>query len=222
MGGQRRSDTNATDGWLSVSVLSGRRLADLPVALVVAGGGPGWHLRQLGIPPSWQRARRAPGALCAERHHRFRELRAANVTIDKIDNIMRRSLEFLANCYTTYVSATPQLRRQLNQAVFEAFMVTNQGVFIARPTEPFRTLLRTDALQAKGVRTKKAVSNMVHDSMEWVNGRPRWLVEAETRRTKPGRPTPVLSGLGLNKDYLAEGVGFEPTGLVGQGLSRGA
>ncbi|HLX89311.1 MAG TPA: recombinase family protein, partial [Acidimicrobiales bacterium] len=53
------------------------------------------------------------------------KLRAANVTIEKIDKIMRQSLEFLANCYTTYVAATPQLRRQLNQAVFEAFMVTS-------------------------------------------------------------------------------------------------
>ncbi len=139
------------------------------------------------------------------------KLRAANVTIEKIDHIMRRSLEFLTNCYMTYISATPQIRRQLNQAVFEAFMVTSTGVFKARPTEPFRTLLRTDALQANGGRNGKPLARLLHDSTEWVDGRPRWISEAEARRATSGRPTPVLSGLGLNKNYLAEEVGFEPT-----------
>ena len=146
--------------------------------------------------------------------HTEEKLRTANVTIENIDSIMRRSLEFLANCYVTYVSATPQVRRQLNQAVFEAFMVTNAGVFIARPTQPFQTLLRTDALQAKGARAKKALANLVHDSTDWIEGRPKWIVEAEGRGARSGRSTPVFSGLGLNKDYLAEEVGFEPTVAV--------
>jgi hypothetical protein len=112
------------------------------------------------------------------------------------------------------VSAPPQIRRQLNQAIFEAFFVTRDGSVIAKPTEFFRTLLRIDALRVKNGRGSRGPApSDVHDSTEWQDGAPKWLVEASKPKgsSSSSRSTPVFRGLGLNKDYLAEGVGFEPT-----------
>jgi site-specific DNA recombinase len=142
-----------------------------------------------------------------------RDLAAAEIGLDKVAATLRRAMEFLTNCYQTYVMAPPQMRRQLNQAVFECFLVNHNGSLQAKPTEAFRPLLRTDALEVPGADGQKAPSAALHDSRDWVDGRPRWLVaqEAKQGQSSKGRPTPVFSGLGLNKDYLAEGVGFEPT-----------
>lgn len=131
------------------------------------------------------------------------KLQAASIGIDRVDFVMRRSLEFLGGCYETCVLAPPQTRRQMNQAVFEAFMVSSKGVFAARPNELFQTLLRPDALRLNG-RAAKATASFAHDSTDWINGRPRLIVEAEARRSRPGSPTPVRSGPGLNKDSVAE------------------
>ena len=118
------------------------------------------------------------------------------------------------NCYETYIMASPQLRRQLNQAIFEAFFVTTDGAIMAKPTEWFRSLLRTDALTPRSGRGAQVPpSGNLHDSRECQDGLPAWLA---ARKDKQGpdssrRPTPVLSGLGLNKEYLAEREGFEPS-----------
>jgi hypothetical protein len=132
-----------------------------------------------------------------------------DVSIDQIESLLRRSMEFLTNCYQTYILASPHVRRQLNQAVFEAFFVSRDGSLVAKPTEAFRTLLRTDVLRPRGEASKHTQPSEMHDSREWVNGRPRWMVEAETKQgqSSESRPTPVFSGLGLNEDYLAESLG---------------
>jgi site-specific DNA recombinase len=145
------------------------------------------------------------------------QVRLAEVRLDQVETLIRRSMSFLKHCYETYVSAPPQLRRQLNQAMFEAFFVTQDGSVIAKPTEFFRSLLRIDALRVKNGRgnTRGPDPRDVHDSAEWQEGVPAWLAEAFRKsqgRNSSGRSTPVFSGMGLNEDYLAEGVGFEPTG----------
>jgi site-specific DNA recombinase len=142
-----------------------------------------------------------------------RQLAAAEVGLDRVENMMRRSMEFLTNCHQTYVIAPPQVRRQLNQAVFEAFYVRRDGSLCARPTEAFRTFFRTDALQFLDEPELVSGPAELHDSREWVDGRPKWLLEAETKQGQSWKSssTPAFYGLGLNCDYLAEGVGFEPT-----------
>ena len=69
--------------------------------------------------------------------------------------------------------------------------------------------------------SKVAKAKTVHDSREWANGVPKWIADSATNQRGPStsRLAPVSSGLGL-KDYLAEGGGFEPPGLLGQGFSR--
>ena len=142
-----------------------------------------------------------------------KQIAAAEIALDRVEALMRRSLSFLTNCYETYIMASPQLRRQLNQAVFDAFFVTTDGAIMAKPTYWFRSLLRTDALTPRSGRgAHMPASGDLHDSREWQDGLPAWLAVRESKQGSDSsrRPTPVLSGLGLNKDYLAERGGFEP------------
>jgi hypothetical protein len=60
----------------------------------------------------------------------------------------------------------------------------------------------------------------VHDSAEWIDGVPRWMADLTKRKGSSSlrRPTPVFSGLGLNKDHLAEG-GVAEGGVAEGGVS---
>jgi site-specific DNA recombinase len=151
-----------------------------------------------------------------------RALVAAEIGIDRVESVLRRSMEFLTNCYQTYILAAPSVRRQLNQAVFEAFFVGRDGSLTAKPTEAFRTLLRTDALKPRGPVAQSPAPTGLHDSNEWKDGVPRWLAELDMNQGQndESRSTPVFGDMGLNEDYLAEGVGFEPTGLITRRFSR--
>ena len=113
---------------------------------------------------------------------------AAEIGIDRVESLLRRSMQFLTNCYETYILAAPSVRRQLNQAVFEAFFVGRDGSLRAKPTEAFRTLLRVDALRPRN-RSAQLVASAgeFHDSGQWQDGTPRWLVED----MKQGRTTRV-------------------------------
>ena len=147
-----------------------------------------------------------------EMAHTEQLLAAAEVGIDQIESTMRRCLNFMVNCYETYVMAPPHIKRQLNQAVFEAFFVTTDGALAAKPTEWFQALLRSDALRPRGRRAPAAMSSELHHSQDWSQGAPSWLqaTNGQKGRSRHGS-APVFSGLGLNKTYLAEEVGFEPT-----------
>jgi site-specific DNA recombinase len=141
------------------------------------------------------------------------QLVAAEMSIDKIESTVRRSLEFLTNCHTSYILASAQVRRQMNQAVFEAFFVTTDGALIGKPTEWFRRLLSADALQPVEAKQLGTSSLEVHDSSHWDGGVPSWLAELGKQKgwSSTNRSTPVFPGVGLNMNYLAEEVGFEPT-----------
>ena len=144
------------------------------------------------------------------------QLLAAEVGIDRIESTVRRCMKLLKTCYETYITASPQLRRLLNQSMFEAFSVGSDGEVMAKPTEAFLTLLRIDALRVKNGRKPAPEGSALHDSAQWQDGVPAWLADAFKTNTKKRssssrRSTPVFSDLGLNDDYSAEGVGFEPT-----------
>ena len=146
-------------------------------------------------------------------------LAATEMKIEEIESLLRRCLEFLTNCYQTYVGSSQQGRRQLNQAMFEAFFVSSDGALEAKPTEFFEALLRADALRVKNGRAPrktKAAASPTHDSREWDDGIPKWIVElGPTKRQGSNRrrcPRSVLSQLGLNEHYLAEGGGIRTPG----------
>lgn len=147
------------------------------------------------------------------------QLAAADVEIDRIEAVVRRSLDFLVNCHATYVMAAPQLRRQMNQAVFEAFFVANDGALMAKPNDWFRSLLTPDFLQSGRSKSKgggSAVASL-HDTSQWHEGLPVWLAEHEKAkgRNSEDRSTPGFIGVGLNFDHLAEVSGLEqPTSTL--------
>jgi site-specific DNA recombinase len=142
-----------------------------------------------------------------------RQLAAAELALDQVDATLRRSLDFLVNCYQTYATAPTYVRRQLNQAMFEAFYVGSDGALTAKPTEWFRQFLRTDILKPRSGVSQGSDPAGLHDSQAWEEGVPRWLAEIEKKQGQSSGScsTPVFQGLGLNKGYLAERVGFEPT-----------
>lgn len=171
--------------------------------------------------------------ITAELEETGRAIWAAEVQLEQMETLIRRSMQFLSRCYETYVSSPPAIRRQLNQAMFEAFFVTHDGSLVAKPTEFFRTLLRTDALRVKNGRGSRGPEpSDLHDSTEWQDGVPAWLADAFKDNKKKGssssrRSTPDFSDLGLKEDYLAGWVGFENQALAlhteaeGRSLFRG-
>ena len=170
---------------------------------------------------------------------------AADASYLQIERTLKRCLEFAVHCYDTYMGAPPQVRRQLNQAVFEKFFVDEGGVLEARLKEPFQLLLHPQLLEERkdGSETETSEKpdtptseeagelvdiNPHHRNQEWTDGVPTWLrtghlwphvehahsrrLEAAMSRPRQAyRPRLFSFGLGSKEDYLAEGVGFEPT-----------
>ncbi len=138
-----------------------------------------------------------------------------------MERTVTRCAQFLVDCYEFYRSGSPGVRRQLNQAVFQRLLVNREGSFEAKPTEMFKTLLRNDLLEDRAARksgqaerqTSTEEGSMLHDSREWLDGCPGWIQDLNLARSfrRPTGGGSALLGLGLNTDYLAERVGFEPT-----------
>ncbi len=139
-----------------------------------------------------------------------RELEAAqrtvaetDVEVIKIEDTLRRCLAFLADCHRTYAEAPAQLRRRLNQAVFERFLVGPDGSTSAEPTPLFKVLLAPNLLADEVTPNDWT---LLHRNRDWLQGMPVWLRELWPTK----EPRPALAGLGLNKNYLVPPAGFEP------------
>ena len=65
-----------------------------------------------------------------------------------IDATLRDCLAFLTNCHNAYLAASRQIRRRLNQAVFERILVSVDGSTEAELNGPFRALLAPDLVTA--------------------------------------------------------------------------
>jgi|GEM_PF-1133074 len=109
-----------------------------------------------------------------------RRLAAADATLDQVESTMRRCLDFLTNCYQTYVTAPVHVRRMLNQAMFEAFYVGSDDgqadrVVLAVPT--YR--------RPKGARGRRLSSG---------HGRPSRQPHLAERRSRLGRRATSKTG----------------------------
>ncbi len=144
----------------------------------------------------------------------------ASANYDAIRDRLDRCLNLLTNCHAAYLAAPHHLRRMMNQAVFEKFLVDMNGSSEAEPTDLFGLLLRTDFVLAANGTDAALVSGSppLHRNIDWANGRPVNLGKVHGRghvrgpeRTGPRTRQRNPLGVGLNKHYLAEGVGFEPT-----------
>ena len=156
-------------------------------------------------------------------------LAATQVVFEKIEDTLKRCLTFLKDCHAIYRDADDQIRRQLNQAVFEHFLVDDAGSE-AELTGVFGILLQPDLLVEKHAKTAptqtKQLTLVRHRGTDWHDGVPARLYASRTWRRIAGKKKPpelVCSGgsartrrasflgLGLNKSFMAEGEGFEPS-----------
>jgi hypothetical protein len=158
--------------------------------------------------------------IAAESQAVERKLATANANFDNIKDLLERCLDLLANCHNAYLASPASIRRMLNQAVFEKFLVDFDGSTEAVPTNLFGILLRQDFVLGAGIAHDDLADNEVpvHRNADWANGRPISLDkdanEEQVRRPeRSGSRTCLrhLQKVGLNKTLLAEGVGFEPT-----------
>jgi site-specific DNA recombinase len=150
-----------------------------------------------------------------------RKLEAASANFEILRIRLEKCLDLLANCHEAYLTAPPHIRRLMNQAVFEKFLVDMEGSSEAVPTDLFGVLLRPDFVMVVG-QTQHQIDDdqsiPVHRNSDWANGLPSSLVKvlrsrATSQAERTGSQTRLRTHrrVGLNKKHLAEGVGFEPT-----------
>ena len=132
-------------------------------------------------------------------------LKASEVRFATIEATLRGCLTFLANCHEAYKDAPPQIRRRFNQALFERFLVGEDGSTEAELTDVFSALLAPDLVTTdKSHKPVEACGR--HRNRDWLGGIPAWL--RPYWNTK--EPRPAFAGLGLNKVHMVPPAGFEP------------
>ncbi len=128
-------------------------------------------------------------------------LAATETSYNTIENNLVASLGFLENAHHTYATAGPQLRRQLNQALYKRIHIDQDGDIRADLTEPFDTLLGP---------TVRDLATRTPETPE-----PDWKAweESFNDNTHEEDPVGVISrphGHGSNYEVLVGGTGLEP------------
>lgn len=81
-------------------------------------------------------------------------LARARIKVANLELALRKTLEFLYEPYETYMAAPSQLRRQLNQAIFERILIDEHGPAAdVELAEPFNTLLQATWWSPTSIRT---------------------------------------------------------------------
>ncbi len=175
------------------------------------------------------------GQIAAETAACKQRLKAAKIQFDEVQSTLQRCLAMLDDPHDAYQAATPTVRRQMNQAIFEKLFIEDIGVTDALLTEPYNILLQPDLVfDREAEASKRGQSNAVafnespsprHQHEAWNHGVPTWLIdhrwwtESYHRKTSNqecprsdgvGVDKPSFFALGLKEYYLAEGRGFEP------------
>ena len=132
-------------------------------------------------------------------------LETSEVRFTTIEATLQGCLTFLANCHEAYRAAPQQIRRRFNQALFERFLVGEDGSTEAELTETFNALLAPDLVRADESGATAAACGR-HRNQDWLAGIPAWL----SAHWNSEEPRPSLVGLGLNKGYMVPPAGFEP------------
>lgn len=134
-----------------------------------------------------------------------------------------RCLALVTDCGGTYLQAGTDERRQMNQAMYQRFEVTEEGVVRAELSETYAVLLRPDLLVATEAEATESVIPVTdvearHEHRAWHAGWPAWLrvshwwerIADSIRRGPEPAPALALRGLGLNMNYVVRRRGLEP------------
>ena len=69
----------------------------------------------------------------------------------KFDINLRKALAFVTNLHAAYSDANPRLRRRINQAIFERFLISDEGDVIVELRPPFDLLLQASGTTQNGI-----------------------------------------------------------------------
>jgi len=122
---------------------------------------------------------------------------ASEVKFETIDAALQGCLNFLSNCHDAYQDASHHVRRRLNQAVFERFLVGEDGSAEAELADAFGILLAPDLVtQRKNAKLVDQVTDLQqpvrHRNRDWGAGSPTWLRAAAGTK----KPRPAFAGMG--------------------------
>lgn len=135
------------------------------------------------------------------------ELKLAGMQLQvvEIERGLRKTLEFLYRPQETYRLAPPQLRRQLNQAVWQAIEVHSDGSATGVVAEPFATFLDPTLLRP----IEMVGSSQFDDDLNDPETKPMDKVGQHSRRAS-ARHRELRHAEGLKENNLARAEGFEP------------
>ncbi len=121
--------------------------------------------------------------LASELNYVEERLGTLELKFDIVERNLKGALKFVSNLHTAYVEAGHRTRRQINQAIFERFLVSDDGDIIGELRPPFNLLL-----QASGTADQNGV----------------------VRREAKEKPRGPQGPRGLSKHDLVEPGGLEP------------
>jgi hypothetical protein len=117
-------------------------------------------------------------------------LAATETSYNAIETNLIAALGFLEDNHSTYITARPQLRRLINQALFKRILIDQTGDIRADLTEPFSTLLSQPVRQLAEARVGQV------DWSAW--------------ETSFNEPDASEEAPGFNQTILVSGTGLEP------------
>ena len=144
-------------------------------------------------------------------------LAAAEASVERVHEVAVTAAKEAENCHQAYLKAGDHERRLMNQAFFQRVLVTEDGVVKWEYQEPFATLMELHG--APTVSSPELTTEANTDPGETTEGSAH--AHRRTRgyeRKRPDRGAGALAtaflGVSSKETHLAEGVGFEPTGLA--------
>lgn len=151
-------------------------------------------------------------------------LAQATVQQEHLLDAVSQALDMVEQCHKRYVDAPPQIRREMNQSLFQHFTVGPNGVVQAERRPEIELLLHEDVKAAAGISS----------TGPWFRGGPLHLVEGvvvassdveELRDDDEGdghAKTLSFAGQGSRMDYLVRRGGLEPPRPKAPGPKPGA
>lgn len=77
-------------------------------------------------------------------------LGALELKFDTIERNLKAALTFVTDLHAAYVEATPKVRRQINQAIFERILISDDGDVIGELQPPFELLFHASGIADRG------------------------------------------------------------------------
>ena len=132
-----------------------------------------------------------------ELEHARTQLASVSVSFEVIEHNLNRALGLVQDCYAAYKGATPDIRRQFNQAFFERVFIDQDGGVRHELAKPFKLLL-DPGLSEKVAKESRTPRARVHATAR----SPWWTSRGDITSSDAG---------GSNFGVLVGDVGIEPT-----------